>query len=87
MRRCTGRCKNLLPWITDFIGGNAGKSVCEKIRRHVVKCERCRMYVDTHARVITLYDSWREDKVPTIVSIRLMTRLEREMSGHRRKRR
>jgi predicted anti-sigma-YlaC factor YlaD len=73
--------------ITDFLEGDAGRSVCERIRRHMVHCEKCRMYIDTHGRVIRLYNSWRDDRVPTIVSIRLMTRIEREMSGHGPKRR
>jgi hypothetical protein len=81
MRRYKGECKGLLPHITDWLEGDAGKSVCGRIERHLVGCETCRMYVDTHKRVIELYKKWRDEKLPIAVEIRLRKRLHALMAS------
>ena len=81
MARCKGHCRGLLPYITEYLEGVAGESVCERIRRHLIGCETCRMYIDTHGRVIELYKTWRNEKIPTGAAIRLRKRLLGVMAG------
>lgn len=76
-----------MPHITDMLEGDAGESVCRRIKQHLVGCETCRMYVDAHKRVIHLYKRWRDEKLPTAVEIRLRERLRAVMAARRGKRR
>jgi len=81
MRKCKGHCRGLLPYITDYLEGDAAESICERIERHMVGCEKCRMYVDTHGRIIELYEKWRDEDMPTGAKARLQKRLSAEMTA------
>jgi predicted anti-sigma-YlaC factor YlaD len=74
--------------MTDFLEGEARESICEQITRHMVDCEKCRMYVDTHGRIIKIYRKWRDDKLTKSAVIKLRTRIAKAMAGggHRKRR-
>jgi predicted anti-sigma-YlaC factor YlaD len=72
-------CKGLLPYITDFLEGDAGRAVCRRISMHLAGCQRCRMYVDASLGVIKLYKPWRSEPMPHGVKVRLRTRIATEM--------
>ena len=80
MHPCRGHCRNLLPHMTDFLEGDAGDKVCRRIERHMIGCEKCRMYVDTHRRVIHIYHTWRDAGIPKGAEIRLKKRLREELT-------
>lgn len=81
MGRCKGNCKGLLPDMTDYLEGDAGKEVCQRISRHLVGCKKCRMYVDAHVGVIQLYRPWRGGPMPGGAKLRLRRRIAREMTA------
>jgi predicted anti-sigma-YlaC factor YlaD len=80
-----GCCKGLLPYITDFLEGDAGRTVCDRISRHLAGCRRCRMHVDAAAGVVNLYKPWRGEAMPHGVKVRLRERLSQVMDGHTRR--
>jgi anti-sigma factor (TIGR02949 family) len=81
MSRPKKECKGLLPHITNVIDGDAGKAACQRVKRHLVGCEKCRMHVDAEDRVINLFKRWRDESMPDGVKIRLRERLSAEMAG------
>jgi predicted anti-sigma-YlaC factor YlaD len=70
----------MLPAMTDFLEGDAGKEVCLRISKHLVGCKKCRMYVDAHAGLIRLYKPWRSSPMPEGAKMRLRKRMAREMA-------
>lgn len=80
-------CKGLLPYITDFLEGDAGKAICRRISKHLAGCEHCRMHVDACAGVIKLYKPWRNEPMPRGVKVRLRKRIATEMERRPAKRR
>jgi hypothetical protein len=46
----------------------------------MIGCEKCRMYVDIHRRVIRIYDTWRDAGIPKGAEIRLKKRLREELT-------
>ncbi|MFZ1947829.1 MAG: zf-HC2 domain-containing protein [bacterium] len=76
-----GNCRGLLPYITDFLEGEAGKDICQRISRHLVRCERCRMYIDAHAGVIQLFKTWRDDPMPRSAKVKLRQRIDEVIAG------
>ena len=71
----------MLPNMTDFLEGDAGKMVCDRIKKHLVGCKKCRMYVDAHAGLIQLYKPWRGEPMPGGAKLRLRKRMAREMTA------
>jgi hypothetical protein len=76
-----GNCRGLLPHITDFLEGEAGKDVCQRISQHLVRCKKCRMYVDAHAGVIQLFKAWRDDPMPAVAKVRLRHTIDGLIAG------
>ena len=64
-------CRRILGSLTDYLHGETSVKVCDEIDRHLDGCKRCRIHVDTMKKVITLYQSWRDDTIPKDTSIRL----------------
>ena len=64
-------CKGILDTLSDYLEGDASKTVCNQIELHLDGCEKCRMHVDTMRAVVTLFKSWRSDEIPDDVSGRL----------------
>jgi anti-sigma factor RsiW len=64
-------CKGILDTLSDYLEGDASKSVCNQIEMHLDGCEKCRMHVDTMRAVVTLFKGWRSDEIPDDVSGRL----------------
>lgn len=81
MSRCKGRCKGLLPEMTDFLEGDAGAEVCRRISKHLVGCKKCRMYVDAHVGLIQLYKPWRGEPMPGGAKRRLRKCIAREINA------
>lgn len=79
MHRSKSCCKGLLPYITDFLEGDAGKAICRRISKHLAGCVTCRMRVDACAGVVNLYKPWRKEPMPRGVRVRLRKRIAREM--------
>jgi hypothetical protein len=80
-RRTRGCCWGLLPYMADFLEGEAGRTACQRIRRHLKGCEKCRMHLDVQMGIIGLYKKWRTGAMPDAVRVRLRRRLDQEMSG------
>lgn len=70
----------MLPDMTDFLEGDAGQEICQRISRHLVGCKKCRMYVDAHVGVIQLFKPWRAEPMPAGAKTRLRKRIVREMN-------
>jgi predicted anti-sigma-YlaC factor YlaD len=64
-------CKGILGSLTDYLHGETGKKVCGRLDEHLKGCKKCRMHVDSMKKIITLYQSWRDDAIPKDTSIRL----------------
>ena len=79
-RHMKGCCWGMLPYITDFLEGEAGKTVCERIRKHLAGCEKCRMHLDVQLGIIGLYKKWRTGAMPDSVRVKLHKRLSEVMS-------
>jgi anti-sigma factor RsiW len=71
-------CRGVLDALSDYLEGDAGSTVCEKIEEHLRGCERCRMHIDTMRKMITLYKRWRDEPIPEDVKMRLQTVFTRE---------
>jgi anti-sigma factor RsiW len=71
-------CRGVLDALSDYLEGDAGSSVCEKIEEHLRGCKRCRMHVDAMKRMITLYKKWRGDPIPEDVQMRLKNVVAKE---------
>jgi hypothetical protein len=84
-RRRRTCCWGLLPYITDFLEGEAGKTVCGRIRNHLKGCEKCRMHLDVQMGIIGLYKRWRTGAMPDAVGVRLRRRLDEVISGGARR--
>jgi hypothetical protein len=79
--RLNDNCRGLLPYVTDFLEGEASKEICQRISRHLVRCARCRMYVDAHAGVIQLFKTWRDDPMPRSAKVKLHQRIDEVIAG------
>ena len=64
-------CRRILGSLTDYLHGETSVKVCDEIDRHLDGCKKCRIHVDIMKKVITLYQSWRDDTIPKDTSIRL----------------
>jgi predicted anti-sigma-YlaC factor YlaD len=71
-------CRGVLDALSDYLEGDAGRSVCKTIEEHIEGCERCRMHIDIMKKMITMYKRWRTDPIPEDVSMRLQDVFARE---------
>lgn len=71
-------CRGVLDALSDYLEGDAGKSVCKELEEHIRGCERCRLHIDAMKKMIRVYKNWRKDPIPDDVSMRLYSALARE---------
>jgi predicted anti-sigma-YlaC factor YlaD len=71
-------CRGVLDALSDYIEGDAGRSVCKKIEEHLEGCVKCRMHVDAMKKMVILYKRWRDDPIPEDVQMRLQDVFARE---------
>lgn len=64
-------CREILGSLSDYLEGTAGERICKIIEEHLKDCKNCRMHVDNMKMIITLYKSWRDEKIPRSLSVKL----------------
>lgn len=76
-------CKRILGPLSDYLEGTAGETVCKMIEQHLKGCKNCRIHVDNMKMIITLYKSWRDEKIPKSLSVKLRKSLTSEFAGRK----
>ena len=71
-------CRGVLDALSDYIEGDAGRSVCKKIEEHLEGCVKCRIHVDAMKKMVILYKKWRNEPIPEDVRMRLEDVIVRE---------
>jgi anti-sigma factor RsiW len=65
-------CRELLASLSDYVDGELSENLCAELERHLVKCENCRIVVDTLQKTIDLY---HEERVPEPLPLDVRDRL------------
>jgi anti-sigma factor RsiW len=68
-------CKDLLGSLSEYLDEEAQRELCSEIERHLAKCPKCKVHVDTMARTVSLVRHLGEGRLREEVVIRLRTRI------------
>jgi len=77
-------CREILGPLSDYLEGTAGEKVCKMIEQHLKGCKHCRMHVDNMKMIITLYKSWRNERIPRSLSLKLRQTISSEIRRKRK---
>jgi anti-sigma factor RsiW len=69
-------CKEVLANLSDYVDGDVSAGLRNEIERHLARCRRCRVVLDTTRRTLKLVLDAEPFEVPLAVSARLYMRLE-----------
>lgn len=64
-------CKELLLKLSDFVDGELDSSLCKEMEKHLIDCRRCKVFVDTFKKTITILKHRGEEELPEEVHIKL----------------
>ena len=74
-------CRHMLGYLSDYVDGDLGQSMCAEIERHLSGCRNCRVVVDTLRKTVMLYQSHGSDLIPGKVEERLYRVLQLDKPG------
>lgn len=70
-------CRQLLSLLSDYIDGELGQELCQRLEAHLAGCENCRIVIDTLRKTVYLYRvSTKDPTMPEEVRQRLYRRLD-----------
>jgi|PlaIllAssembly_1097288.scaffolds.fasta_scaffold3284944_2 anti-sigma factor RsiW len=70
------KCHDLLENLSLFAEGEAPPELCSRIEQHLVRCDNCRIVVDTLRRTIRLYQQLPRPEMPEAAQERLWASLD-----------
>jgi len=72
------KCQELISDLNDYIDGAIEPELCEELERHIGKCDKCRIMVDTLRQTVKLSCEGREVKLPESLEKRLTDLLKEQ---------
>jgi predicted anti-sigma-YlaC factor YlaD len=72
-------CRQVLASLSCWLDGDGSAELRAAIERHLARCGRCRILVDTTTRTLRLLVETEPFEVPLAVSARLYARLEQAL--------
>jgi anti-sigma factor RsiW len=73
-------CKEVLANLSDYVDGEVSVELRKTIERHIARCRRCRVVLDTTRRTLKLVLDAEPFEVPLAVSARLYLRLQQVLT-------
>jgi hypothetical protein len=68
-----GECKSMLSNLSDYVDGELDEEIVQEIKRHLLACRDCTIFVDTLRKTLILYrrNSLGITHIPQDIHIRL----------------
>lgn len=78
--------RHVVKKVSAFIDGELDKATQEELQKHVTACPRCRVYVDTVRKTITLYQTENAPKkMPAAAQKRLYAKIAIKLKEKKKK--
>ena len=74
-------CKEFLGWLNEYLDETADTEVRKHVESHVSCCPNCWVIFDTTKKTLQIYKGMDPQPIPNDVQSRLMSALQRKMTG------
>lgn len=71
-------CKDVLHKLSEFVDGELDSSLCRELQKHLIDCQKCKVFVDTFKKTIVILKNTGENEVPQEVHLRLRDFLKKQ---------
>lgn len=72
-----GKCHDILGQLNEYLDGEAGRDLCERLERHMANCPECQVVVDTTRKTVRLYRHGYTPRIPPTFELQLHDVLRR----------
>ncbi|MFN7935355.1 MAG: zf-HC2 domain-containing protein [Bryobacteraceae bacterium] len=74
-------CKDFLHELSDYLDGTCDPDLRSKLEKHINECPNCWVICDTSSKTIQVYRGMDPQPIPQEIHDRLMSAIQKKMSG------
>jgi anti-sigma factor (TIGR02949 family) len=75
-------CDDFLKELSDYLDESVEGELRHELEAHITECPNCWVMLDTTKKTLQIYKGLEPEPIPSELHSRLMTALDKRMTGH-----